>query len=168
MRKLLVIGLLLAFPMNALSSTAGKYISGPVLVGEGKLRFMFWDIYEAKLFAPEGEYKSDGNFSLKLKYFRDFKGVDIAEMSIKEMKKQGYTNSNKLQEWEVLMKNIFPDVVNGSVLEGIFLEGKTIFYHDDNKIAEINDKEFGHKFFDIWLSSKTSEPRLRKRLLGII
>jgi hypothetical protein len=31
---------------------------------------------------------------------------------------------------------------------------------------EIQDSTFTQRFFDIWLSEKTSEPKFRKKLLG--
>jgi len=34
------------------------------------------------------------------------------------------------------------------------------------KADEIEDKVFIQRFFDIWLSDKTSEPKFRKKLLG--
>lgn len=169
MHKLfLIIILSFAIPINAFSSETNKPIYGFELVGKGKLKFMFWNIYESQLSAPKGEYKEGGQFSLNIKYLMSFKGEDIAERSILEIKKQGYNNSKQLSKWKNFMKNIFPDVENGSVLEGVFIDGTTTFYHDDRKIAEITDREFGEKFFDIWLSNKTSQPRLRKKLLGII
>ena len=56
------------------------------LNGRGFLRFFGFKIYEATLLS---EYKSgeifDSRFFLRIKYFRDFKGKDIAKISLKEM-----------------------------------------------------------------------------------
>ena len=43
---------------------------------------------------------------------------------------------------------------------------KSAFYFNDNLVGSIEDPMFGPLFVDIWLSEKTSEPKLRQQLLG--
>jgi hypothetical protein len=63
----------------------------------------------------------------------DLNGSDIADRSITEIKNQGYTNYTKLSGWNSEMKNIFPDVQNGTSLTGILAhDGTTIFYQNGN------------------------------------
>lgn len=136
------------------------------MVGEARMTYMFWDVYDAKLYAKKGEYESDQPFALSLHYLRSLKGKAIAERSIKEMRNQGLDDQSKLTQWEKRMVEIFPDVEDGSVLTGVVDdEGKTVFYSDGTKIGEVDDSEFSKHFFNIWLAENTSEPELRKALL---
>ena len=65
------------------------------------------------------------------------------------------------------MRALFPDVHKGDTLTGVYTrKGTTIFYKNGKKLETINDPEFGRAFFGIWLSENTSEPDLRKQLLG--
>ena len=65
------------------------------------------------------------------------------------------------------MNKAFPDVKKNDTLVGVSVPGKGArFYSQDKFIAEIADPEFAKAFFDIWLSPKTSEPKLRARLLN--
>jgi hypothetical protein len=58
-------------------------------------------------------------------------------------------------------------VKKGDVLVGVSVPGKEArFYAADRFLATVPDAEFAKAFFDIWLSEKTSEPKLRQRLLG--
>lgn len=152
---------------------AVEYISSHIpdakAVGEGRLSFMMWDIYDARLYAPAGSWSKEKPFALELSYLREVSGEKIADRSVEEMRNQGYTNEVKLADWHTQMRDIFPDVNEGNILTGVYANnGETIFYKDDNEIGRISDPEFGLQFFNIWLSEKTSAPDLRRKLLGML
>lgn len=145
-----------------------KHIPQAELVGEGKMTFMFWDVYDAQLFAPEGDFQDSPPYALTLTYLRDFSGEDIAERSVKEMKKQGFDDTQALDEWLNTMSEIFPDVAKGEKLTGVFKQdGTTEFFKNDESIGTVENQAFGEQFFAIWLNEKTSDPSLRKKLLGV-
>ena len=65
------------------------------------------------------------------------------------------------------MARIFPDIKKGDTLIGVSLPGKEArFYNREKLIAVVPDPEFAKAFFDIWLSEKSSEPKMRLKLLG--
>lgn len=160
--------LLFSVSSHASESEMSKYINNPELVGKGKLTFYFWDVYHAELYAEDKGFYPEKPFALKLIYLRDINSEDIAKTTIEEIKKQGYTNKAKLADWYSEISRIFPDVKPDDNLTGIYIpdQEKTIFYNNGKNIGEINDAEFSKRFFDIWLSEKTSAPHLRKQLLG--
>lgn len=136
-------------------------------IGEGRLTYLFWDVYDAALFAPQGQWERDKPFALSLSYLMDLKGKKIADRTIEEIRKQGFDDELKLADWHAQMKRIFPNVSDGVSLIGVYTEsGETIFYMDDINIGVIEDPEFGPYFFDIWLGEQTTAPDLRKKLLG--
>jgi hypothetical protein len=82
--------------------------------------------------------------------------------------KQGFTDEVTLADWNSQMKAIFPDVKAGTVLTAISQPGKqTTFYDGATIIGSIKGDDFGKAFFGIWLAEKTSEPKLRRALLGL-
>jgi hypothetical protein len=138
-------------------------------VGAGRLSFLFWDVYDATLYAPEKRFNAVQPYALKLSYLLELKGTDIAERSVEEMRKQGFKDEAKLSEWQNEMEKLFPDVKEGSVLTGVRdANGDAVFYLNDAFIGKIKDKAFTERFFAIWLDKNTSEPALRKQLLGLI
>lgn len=146
-----------------------KYVPNNQLVGKGILSNFIWDIYEAELYAPEGKFSKDQPFALKIRYLREIKKQNIAETTVSEIRKQGFNDENKLSNWKEKMLRSIPDVQDGTEITGIYTKNKnTIFYTNGDKEKVIKDKEFGEKFFDIWLGKKSSEKRLRKKLLGQI
>jgi hypothetical protein len=156
-----------AKPLNDDNKFIKKYISSPQKVGEGKLSFLFWDIYNATLYSSNGRFDIKKPFALKIEYLMEFSGEEIAIKTIKEMKRQGFKNSEKLKLWQKKLEVIFPSVKSGTILTGIYTKDKkTIFYNDGIKFAEIEDPEFGEKFFNIWLGNNSRDTNLTNILQG--
>jgi hypothetical protein len=167
--KQLLISLFLLAVTNSVSAAnvVDNYVENAQLVGEGRLSYMFWDVYDASLIAPNGIWQRDKPFALKLHYLRKIDGKKIAERSVDEMRGLGITDEVKLATWHSQMRKIFPDVDDGTYLIGIRdQDGNAIFYSNDQQIGRINDVEFTNAFFDIWLNDKTTSPKLRRKLLG--
>ena len=138
------------------------------VVGRGILSYALWDVYKATLYAPKGRWDPENPYALSIEYYHTINGKDIADRSVQEIRNQGFTDELKLAAWNVQMKTIFPDVKDGTVLSAIYVPGKqTTFYNGDNAIGTIKGDEFGKLFFGIWLGEKTSEPELRRALLGM-
>lgn len=169
MRKYaLIIGALIAFTPSALAADYVRpYVPNMDVVGEGRLSYLFWDVYDATLRAPGGELKEGQPFALSLSYLRDIDGEDIADRSAKEIRNIGFDDEVKIATWYEQMRAIFPDVSEGDTLTGIFTKnGKSVFYFNGQKVGKIDDREFSKAFFDIWLSRETSAPSLRAKLLS--
>ena len=151
----------------ALADPVTNYISKAEKVGEARLSVLFWDVYDATLYAPDGIWSYDKPFALSIRYLRKIDGVDIANRSIEEMREQGLQDDVLLAQWYREIKAIFPDVKKGTVLTAIFLPGqRTDFFENERLIGTVKGNDFLRWFSGIWLSDKTSEPALRKKLLG--
>ncbi|NJR72214.1 MAG: hypothetical protein HC782_03965 [Gammaproteobacteria bacterium] len=135
--------------------------------GEAVLRFIGLKVYDIRLWTNAKPPHDSDLFALELVYDLGLKGAEIAKRSVEEMRKQGVSDEAKLAKWLTAMNSVFPDIKKNDTLVGVSVPGKGArFYSKDKFIAEIADPEFAAAFFDIWLSPKTSEPRLRARLLN--
>jgi hypothetical protein len=147
---------------------AQTYIQDSKIVGQGRLKIMFWNIYDAKLSAANGKWQEGAPSALSLTYLRDFDGEEIASRSVDEIRDIGYEDEALLTKWFEQMRAVFPNVKEGENITGVLDENKhTHFYHQGKLLGSIEDVSFGQPFFDIWLHEKTSEPKMRKQLLGI-
>lgn len=165
-RMACIMSMLGASPVWA-SDYISAYIPGAKVVGQGRMTFFMWDVYDATLYAQAGTWREGQPLALTLSYLRDLNGEDIARRSIEEMRGQGYSDEIRLAAWFGQMKEIFPDVATGVSLTGVLTpDGPTVFFRDGNEIGRIADPEFGRAFFNIWLSQRTSAPELRAQLLG--
>ena len=170
MRKLILMAMMMAiFSVNAQSGEAVQaYVPDAQEVGEARLTYLFWDVYDATLHAPKGEWNHAQPFALSLRYLRSLEGEKIADRSAEEMRKQGYNDEIKLAAWYAQMRDIFPDVKKGDEITGIYYpDAPAEFLLNGKPLGEVKDPEFGSHFFDIWLSEKTTEPEMRRALLGL-
>ena len=149
-------------------NVARQVLDQPAVVGQARLKVLLFKVYDATLYAPKGRYQADQPFMLTLRYLREFKGEKIAQRTVEEMRKQGFTNEAKLAPWLRAMNALFPDVRPGFELSAVRLaSGATDFYRGDQRIGQVADPEFGRQFFAIWLGEKTSEPAMRRQLLKL-
>lgn len=168
MHRILYLLLLSSLTVAPVWSQDTSIITNDNLIGAGTLKYYFWDVYQAKLYAPNRSVTENSILALRLTYLRDLEGVKIAERSIEEMKNIGCVDEIRNAEWLSQMKVIFPDVSNGITLTGIRTkDGISKFYMNQDFLGEIIDSKFSKCFFDIWLGSKTSEPNLRAALLNL-
>ena len=145
-------------------------LAQPRLAGVAPYTFWGFDIYQASLWVESGfDAAALGRqrFALELDYRRNFSGRDIAERSIAEMRRIGSFSPEQAQRWLLAMQAAFPDVNAGDRLTGVHLPGRGAqFFSNGRFTAEVADPVFAELFFGIWLSERSSAPRLRTALLG--
>lgn len=154
-------------PAQADLGAAASSVPAADLVGQGRLTFLGFKVFDAELYAPRGRYSPSKPFALKLTYLRNFKGSAIAERSAAEMAKQGGVSKAQLAAWTRKMTAIFPNVSAGQTITGVkTAKGSSVFYSGNRKLGTIKDPAFSQRFFSIWLGNRTQNPRLRARLVG--
>ena len=137
------------------------------LVGSGTLRWFGIRVYDAKLWAANGRYQADQPHALQLTYGHDFRAEELAKEGGKQLRKQGIDEARSLR-WQTLMQQAFTDVKAGDNLTAILRPDRSLaFYSNGTVTTVINDTEFSQHFLDIWLGSKTTEPKLRLKLMGL-
>ena len=105
--------------------------------------------------------------ALELHYLRDFDAKDIAQRSLKEMRRLRKITPAQEKEWMAQMLQVFPPIRKGDRLLGFQRPGEAaVFWHNGQLRGEVADAEFTSLFFGIWLSPRTSAPGLRQALLG--
>ena len=152
---------------QTLPEAIARDVMGLSLRGGGALRVIGLKVYDVRLWTQMRPFTHAEPFAIELVYDMAFRGKDIAERSVKEIRAQGIDDETKLRRWGDEMTKIFPDIKQGDALIGVSLPGKEArFYNREKLIATVPDPEFAKAFFDIWLSEKSSEPKLRLKLLG--
>lgn len=140
------------------------------LVGAATMQFVGFEIYEARLWAAPGfaaEHYPTQAFALELRYAREFDREAIAQRSIAEMRRVGDFDPAQERAWRDQLLRAIPDVKAGDRLTGVRdAIGATRFFANGRPTGTIADPEFGRLFFGIWLAPQTSEPALRRGLIG--
>ncbi|MDR7095244.1 chalcone isomerase family protein [Hydrogenophaga laconesensis] len=158
-----------ATPTTALTVAPGHAPPDHPRLGTARLRYWGFDVYDMTLLAPPGfdiQRFEDQAFSLELRYLRAFKSADIATRSIDEMQDIAPIEPAQAKRWRDAMGALFPDVQRGDRITGVHTPGHGArFYLNGRWIGDIADDAFSRRFFGIWLSPKTSQPRLREALI---
>lgn len=140
------------------------------LVGKGRLTFWGLQVYDARLWALPG-FSADNlasqTFALELAYLRGFENKAVAERSITEMRRTAVIGEEQAKAWITEMIRVVPNTRAGDRVTGVNRPGAGALFLLNGKLTgEIRDPEFARLFFGIWLSPKTSEPKLRSALLA--
>lgn len=140
------------------------------LIGKSRLTVWGFQVYDARLWALPG-FKPDNlltqPFALELAYLRDFSNKEIAESSITEMRRSAIISDEQAKSWMNEIQRVIPDIKKGDRVMGIHRPGYGAQLLVNGKSSgEIRDTEFARLFFGIWLSLKTSEPKMRAALLA--
>lgn len=137
------------------------------LAGESEMRFLGFRIYEIRLWRPASGRQDGGAYALELEYARSFRGADIVDRTLAEIRGQGFRDEARLARWGAALSRIFPDVQRGDRLIGIAVPGVEARFHTPARmLGRIADPEFVDAFFAIWLSERTSAPHVRRQLLA--
>lgn len=158
-------------PSLPTSGRALEALRQPTLRGEARLRFFGFPVYRARLWT-EPDFNAQAFAShplvLELNYERSLKGDAIAERSLVEMRRGRTLSQAQEAEWLASMRRTFPDVSDGDSLTGVYLPGQASYFDLNGQArAPVRDAAFGPAFFGIWLAEHTSEPALRRQLLGL-
>jgi hypothetical protein len=79
-----LLGLLAAMPVHA--TTLAKYQEKTLRkVGESRLTWLIWDVYDAVLYAPTGRFEATQPYVLELTYLRALDGARVAAKTREEM-----------------------------------------------------------------------------------
>lgn len=148
-----------------LSATAGE--QAMQLVGEARLKVLFWPVYHSRLYSTDGTYTpSKRPLRLEIRYLMDIESQDLVDRTALEWQAQQLRHPNQTQ-WLAALENIWPDVQKEDVISlHIDADQRSHFYFNGEHRGTIDDPQFGQRFLDIWLSPETTRPQLREQLLG--
>jgi hypothetical protein len=157
-------------PPSGLPPAVAQLLPEVRMRGSGELAFFGLSIYDARLYrhaSARGDCGPDEAFALQLTYKRRLYGDRIATRSVEEMTKLGYGSAEQRARWSTLLRQLLPDVNEGDSLTGVNVPLRGVsFYQNGKPLGTIDDRDFARAFFAIWLDPRTSEPVLRRQLLG--
>lgn len=136
------------------------------LIGQAELNVLWFDIYQAQLLSSTGQYQGDSQpLLLKLNYQRDISKEELLRVTRKEIAK--FASKEKADIWINNLDKIWLDIKEGDELSfWIDNAGVGHFFFKDRWIGSIAEPEFSQAFIQIWLSDRSSYPKLAKQLKG--
>lgn len=145
------------------------------VVGQGTARYLFMDIYDAQLLAPETAdaesiLEQRSPFCLRLTYDVDMKRQYFITAAKKILDRQWGENyvqqtlAPELQQFHAAYR----DVKGGDVYEMCYAtDGQVSLSLNGKDLVNLNSPAFAQAYFGIWLSkNKPISEKLRSQLLG--
>ncbi len=137
------------------------------VVGQAEMRWLMFPLYRVTLKTIDGQYQAN-RFPqmLDIVYLRNIAKQDLLTATDGEWKGLGVPFSQR-KEWIRQLGNLWPSIKRGDRLAfQVTQQGSNYFLYNGKKIGGVADKQFSEAFLSIWLSPKTSRPRIRQRLLA--
>ena len=136
------------------------------LIGTADMKWLWFDIYQAKVLTPTGTYKpNQWPLALNLLYKRSITAEQLIQSTIDEWKRQAIDYP---VEWLSILRDIWPDIAPKDQLI-LYVDRASIsyFFYNGKFIGSIKDPLFSTAFTAIWLSKNTLKPALRNQLIGL-
>lgn len=139
-------------------------------IGSGSYRYMFWQLYDARLASEDGnfvDYQQSTPLLLELTYKRNITRDQFIKATVDEWRKLGQSSAEQQAAWAALLKDLWRDVKRGDSLAALLMADHSVeFFINGQSTGVLQDNSFGPAFFNIWLDEKTSAPALRNQLIS--
>jgi len=140
-------------------------------VGQGRLTWLGFGIYEASLWTADGRFDGfeEGQpVALALWYERKFTREQLIGITTGEWQRLELAPATTRAAWARELERIWTDVASGDNVTAVVLPGKeTVFFDSRGVLGHVRDPAFGPAFLRIWLDSRTAIQDLRAQLLGV-
>lgn len=132
------------------------------------LNKLFIKIYEAQIWCDCNLLSYEENFALSLTYDINITKGNLINRTIDEMKNIVPVSDENINYYRQKLEGVFPDVKQNDRITALYLPNKKLeFFHNGKITGTITDMVFAKNFLDIWLSDKSSEPKMRNQLIKV-
>lgn len=156
-----------ASPAAANPAEVGADIPNARTVGQAPYRFFGITLFQAELFAPNGDFSWRRPFALTLTYERSARRATIVNRSIAEMSRRGAGSAEQLSPLRAQLERCFPDVQRGDRVTGVSTSPDAArFYVNGVRRCTVEWPNFRRHFFGIWLDARGGQAAMSARLRG--
>ncbi len=149
-------------------SEINQNFSKPSRLGSHNLKVWGFKIYNIQLLSETKNFSYQNKFAIIINYQRDFAKKDLIQKSLEEISRiNDIKDANLVKTYQKKLEEIFFDVKEGDRKTAFFDPKNGVKLYFNGKFAgEINDLIFAKRFIDIWLSDKSSYPKMTQDILG--
>jgi hypothetical protein len=137
-------------------------------LGAHNLKVWGFKIYNIQLLSETKKFSYQNKLALVINYQRDFAKNDLIKKSLEEISRINDINDKELLKiYQNKLEEIFFEVKEGDRKTAFFDPKKGVkLYFNGKFVGEIKDLIFAKRFIDIWLSDKSSYPKMTQDILG--
>jgi len=156
-------------PENFLNfSEINENFTNPLSLGNYNLKVWGFKIYNIQLLSDSKNFSYQNKLALVINYQRNFAKKDLIKRSLEEISRINEIKDEALlKNYQNKLEEIFLDVKKGDRKTAFFNHKNGVkLYFNGKFVGEINDLIFAQRFVDIWLSDKSSFPKMTNAILG--
>ncbi|WP_271272040.1 chalcone isomerase family protein [Aliamphritea hakodatensis] len=135
-------------------------------VGEASLSFLWYDVYQARLFNLQGQYDGlKAPLVLQIIYRREITGQVLIEQTANQLRNK--VPEEQIQLWLQELASLWPDIRTDDQLTfhmKSFDSGD--FYFNGRLLGNVEHPGFARAFINIWLADDGRYSRMAKQLRG--
>ena len=147
--------------IEAIGATGGAPLAR---VGQVTYRKLFFTVYHATLWAPNGKYNPKKPYALQIEYARDIDQATLVDAVASDVIAHEQPDEPTQAAWRENLNEVLPGVTEGQELIGVYIPGqRASLYFNGKRYSTMKDKRLANAFFGIWLSDK-ADPSLREPL----
>jgi hypothetical protein len=170
MRKaVFALAALLALPAQANEAQASPVEIEPSLrqVGQAEFRYLFWDIFDASLYAAGQTFSWQAPFALSLEYRRDFSAEDLTKETIKSLDRMTDWPQAELATFRTTLARCMANVRDGDRFTAVSPDADTaVLFLNGKERCRLEKSNIRRDYFSIWLSANGDFPEETRKLLG--
>jgi len=139
------------------------------LVGQAEFRYLFWDIFDASLYAAGHTFSWQAPFALSLEYRRDFSAEDLTKETIKSLDRLTTWPKAELASFRRTLASCMANVRDGDRFTAISPDRDTaVLFLNGEERCRIEKLGIRRDYFSIWLSPGSTSPEETRKLLGLV
>jgi hypothetical protein len=170
MRKAVIaLAACLALPGTASAAQSAPLEIAPDLqqVGQAEFSYLFWDIFDARLFASGDSFSWQAPFALSLQYRREFSAKELTDKSIEIMGRVTDWSGADLVEFQAVLAPCMASVRDGDRFTAVGPDADTaVLYLNGKERCKLEKPGIRRDYFSIWLSPKSDFPDEARKLLS--
>lgn len=158
-----------AIAANARPAELSGVVQSREPFGRASLTWLFLKAYDVSLWTDAAAWSFKETFALSIDYNMSFSTEELVERTVEEMRRvaPGLSAADQSRV-AVELARLFPSVKSGDRITALHLPGRPVqFFHNGKGTGQLEDPKFAEPFFNIWLSPRTAEPSIRKKLLRL-
>ena len=146
------------------------------LQGQAVLRWFGLRVYDAYLWRgaePVGADWAAAPLALEVEYARELGAQALVASSLDEMRRGDAVPTATVDAWRAQLQALLPDVRAGDRLTAVARPGQALRLYANGRLRgdagaadDAAAAAFARRFIGIWLGPQTSQPALRRALLG--
>ncbi|GGA68551.1 hypothetical protein GCM10011369_07730 [Neiella marina] len=150
-----------------------ELMSDQFMLGKADFDWLWWTIYQAKLFHPTGQFDFNNlpGTVLLLNYQMDIDKEDLLEQTMEQWQQLDIGDHQQQAQWLTQLHQLWPDVTEGDeLIVQVANDGSSEFWFrrgsELKNLGRIDSASFTRDFLSIWLLERAEHQQFRLALLG--